>query len=187
MITLHPTYLFRFLPVALLALWVLQPVVAFAQATTSLSNDQLNVVSKQCSGTQISLEQLQKRDAVSRINRGRAYDQLMTQTSAFNSRLTFNKVSVPDLVPLTGELQSHIDQFRAVSDKQYLEHLINATKFDCKAKPAEFYALILQVRDDRDKVVAEISKIDELMAKYREALVKYQGTLPVEQEGNNAR
>lgn len=164
-----------------------QPVFVSAQA---LSPQQLSHISSRCASAQISLQQLQKRDAVSRINRGRAYDQLMAQISAMNSRLAFNKISISsELVPLSGELQTHIDRFRKVTDKEYLDHLVTLSKFNCRDKPLEFYQQLIVVREDRNRVVAEVAKIDELIGRYREVLAGYQAQLRLaeQEQGTNAQ
>lgn len=166
-----------FLVLALVVVLLLQPMVALAQSV-ELSQDRLNEIRNRCSNAQISLQQLRKRDAVSRINRGRAYDQMMMQMSAFNSRLAYNNISMPELLAISSELQSHIDKFRSISDNQYLTRLENAIRINCKAQPAEFYDLIVKTREDRDKVAIEIDAINELMTKYRQQLVQYQASLP---------
>lgn len=162
---------------ALAILLFLQPMLVSAQAT-ELSQERLAEIKQGCGSAQISLQQLQKRDAVSRINRGRAYDQLVSQITAMNSRLAYNNVNLPELVAISKELQAHIDQFRFIADKQYLEHLVSAIKVNCKDKPAEFYTQLRQAREERDKVVSEVDSIDQLIATYRETLAKYQASLP---------
>lgn len=166
----------------LASLFALQPAMVAAQTPPA---DQLEHIVSRCSSVQISLQQLQKRDAVARINRGRAYDQQINQISAMNSRLAFNKVSIPELVPLTGELQQRIDRFRSVTDKEYLERLITLARFDCKAKPAEFYQQLVVVREDRNKVAAEIAKIEELITQYRDVLAVYQAQLKATEEAGD--
>jgi hypothetical protein len=167
-----------------LLLLALQPVEVAAQTVMPLTAEEISLIPQHCSSAQINLEELLKRDAVSRINRGRDYDETITQVTAMNSRIAYNKVNVPDLLTIASEMQLHIDRFRSVSDKEYLEHLDAAIKFDCKGKPADFYSLIQQLRDDRNRVVAEITKLDELIGQYRQALVAYQQTLPQKEQPN---
>ena len=138
----------------------------------SLSNEMLDTIRARCSSSQFALQQIEKRDAVSRINRGRAYDQMLRQLSAFNSRFAYNKISSPDLIQYTTELQDAIDAFRTSYDR-YDTDITNALKVNCKEKPSEYYAVILKAREDRNTVGAQVSKIEELTAKYREAIVKY--------------
>lgn len=145
--------------------------VAIAQSD-SLSDDMLDTIRARCSNSQFALQQIEKRDAVSRINRGRAYDQMLRQLSAFNSRFAYNKISSPDLIQYTTELQDAVDAFRNSYDR-YDTDIANALKVNCKEKPSEYYTLIVKAREDRNTVGAQVSKIEELMGKYREAIVKY--------------
>jgi hypothetical protein len=147
--------------------------VVSAQSDSDMTSDKLELVKARCSSSQFALQQIEKRDAVSRINRGRAYDQMLRQVSSFNSRFTYNKISAPDLVQLTSDLQTAVDTFRANYDK-YDTDISDALKIDCKQKPADYYNMILKARDDRAAVGDEVNKIVDLMAQYRTAIVTYQ-------------
>src|SRR6266550_2796150 len=80
-----------------------------AQSAEAPSDD---LIKSKCSNSQFALQQIEKRDAVSRINRGRSYDQMLRQVSAFNSRFAYNKISSPDLIQLTSDIQGAVDAFR---------------------------------------------------------------------------
>lgn len=155
-------------------------VLAFNAAANAqsagLAADKLNLIKSQCSNSQFALQQIEKRDAVSRINRGRAYDQMLRQTSAFNSRFAYNKISSPDLIQFTSDLQSAVDAFRADYD-HYDTDVSDALKVDCKQKPSDYYNVILKARDDRSAVGGEVNQISDLIAQYRAAIVNYQEAL----------
>ncbi len=138
-----------------------------------LSEEMLDTIRARCSNSQFALQQIEKRDAVSRINRGRAYDQMLRQLSAFNSRFAYNKISSPDLIQYTTELQDAVNAFRSSYDR-YDTDIANALKINCKDKPSEYYAVIVKSREDRNTVGAQVSKIEGLVTKYREAIVKYE-------------
>ena len=142
--------------------------------SADISSDKLDIVRSQCSSSQFALQQIEKRDAVSRINRGRDYDQMLRQVSAFNSRFAYNKISSPDLIQLTANIQSAVDAFRANYDT-YDTDLSDAMKIDCKQKPADYYNMIVKARDDRNSVGDQVTKIADLMSQYRAAIVSYQG------------
>ena len=146
--------------------------VASAQSE-DLTTDKLDLIKSQCTNSQFSLGQIEKRDAVSRINRGRAYDQMLRQTSALNSRFAYNKISSPDLIQITSDLQNAVDTFRANYDR-YDTDIGDALKVDCKQKPADYYNLILKARDDRNDIGQEVDKINDLAAQYRATVVSYQ-------------
>jgi len=149
---------------------------AVALAENDIPQDKLNIIQQRCTNSQFILQQIEKRDAVSRINRGRAYDQMLRQISALNSRFAYNKISSPDLIQLTAQLQAAVDKFRANYDR-YDSDLTDAMRIDCKAKPADYYNIINQARSDRTSVGDEVKAVGGLMTEYREAVVKYKDTL----------
>ncbi len=149
---------------------------AVVRAETDVSSDMLDMIRSRCSNSQFALQEIQKRDAVSRINRGRDYDQMLRQISAFNSRFTYNKINTPDLIDLTTQLQGAVDTFRSNYD-HYDTDLSDALRVDCKQKPADYYAVIVKARDDRNAVGDQVTKIVDLMNQYRGAIAKYRETV----------
>jgi predicted nucleic acid-binding Zn-ribbon protein len=154
---------------------MLAPLSVVAQ-TVTLTPVQLDAIRQNCTSMQLTLQQLQKRDEVSRINRGRAYDQLLNQITAFNSRLAYNKISLPQLSQITANLQSSIDRFRTAYSA-YDESLSGTIKSDCKNHPADFYNRIQTSRDQRTVLGTQVTQVEQLSALYRDELAKYQATL----------
>ncbi len=161
---------------AVLAVGLFGASAVFAQTGADISPEKLSVIVQHCSSSQFALQQIEKRDAVSRINRGRDYDQMLRQVSAMNSRFAYNKISAPDMLQITSDMQSHIDKFRANYDK-YDTDLTNAAAIDCKSKPADYYDVVTHARDDRNAVGDEVQTINDLTNQYRSALVKYKDTV----------
>lgn len=157
------------------------PLTAAAESM-ALPQAQVDVIRQNCTTAQQTLTELEKRDAVARINRGRAYDMMVQQISAFNSRLAYNKVSLPQMVQLASDLQSHIDHFRNLYTA-YDSLLTSAIKMNCKDKPNDFYASVVQARDQRAAVGEEVAQLEHLSAQYRTEIVNYQNTLPVSTGG----
>lgn len=155
---------------------VFVPSVLYAQDVTSLSSSQLEEVKSNCVATQNILSKLQKRDAVSRINRGRAYDLLVRQIIAFDDRLSYNKIDLPKVQQLGSDYQTGVDRFRELY-YTYDNFLTEAIKADCKSTPQEFYGIIQSVRSARNSVGAQVTKLGEIAASYRAEVVKYQNTL----------
>lgn len=151
-------------------------VAGFAQASVSLGDDKLETIRTRCSNSQFALQQIEKRDAVSRINRGRDYDQMLRQISAFNSRFAYNKINMPDLVQTSSDLQNAVNDFRASYDT-YDNDIASALKVNCKQDPSQYYGYIVQARTDRAVIGEKVKLINELTAKYRAAIVAYQETL----------
>lgn len=152
------------------------PPLAVLAETTSLSQNQLDSIRLNCKNAQLTMQQLQKNDAVARINRGRAYDLMLNQISAFNSRLAYNKIVQPQFVQLASDLQNQIDTFRTAYNT-YDGSLSDAIRVDCKGKPTDFYDLIVTTRQQRMNMGSIVSQIEQLSASYRDELVKYQTSL----------
>jgi len=146
--------------------------VVIAQSSSDVSADLIETIRARCSNSQFALQQIEKRDAVSRINRGRSYDQMLRQVSAFNSRFTYNKINEPKLVEITSSLQKGVDEFRASYD-HYDTDISDALKVNCRDKPAEYYAVIVRAREDRNTVGQQVQKIEQLMQDYRAAVAAY--------------
>jgi LPS O-antigen subunit length determinant protein (WzzB/FepE family) len=148
---------------------------AVVSAQTDLSSELLDTIRSRCSNSQFALQQIEKRDAVSRINRGRAYDQMLRQVSAMNSRFAYNKVSSPDLIQITTSLQQGVDTFRAGYDR-YDTDISDALKVNCKDKPADYYSVIVKARADRTAVGDQVNGINDLMKQYRDVVLRYKET-----------
>lgn len=151
-------------------------IAASAQSSTTLSSDMLETIRDRCTNSQFALQQIEKRDAVSRINRGRAYDQMLRQLFALNSRFAYNKISSPELIQITTDIQKAVDEFRAQYDR-YDTDIADALKIDCRQKPADYYDIIIRAREDRNAVGAQVRKIEQLAKGYREAVVVHQEAL----------
>jgi hypothetical protein len=162
------------------AVLIIAPLVA--QKGNALSDSQLSIVGQNCSGIQLSLQELQKRDAVSRINRGRAYDQLLREVTSFNSRLDYNKINLPQLVQISNDLQTNVDGFRSAYSR-YDEQLDNAIKSKCKDDPLGFYNTIVKARNQREIVGAAVTTLENLEGQYKDELVRYQDTLKAPTQG----
>ncbi|MGD8373245.1 MAG: hypothetical protein PVI21_00075 [Candidatus Woesebacteria bacterium] len=152
------------------------PIAAYAQDVTWLSGNQLEEVKSNCIATQNVLSKLQKRDAVSRINRGRAYDLLARQIIAFDDRLSYNKIDLPKVQQLGSDYQKGVDSFRELY-YTYDNLLTDAIKMDCKATPQEFYNIIQSARTARSSIGVQIAKLEDVTTAYRAEIVKYQNTL----------
>lgn len=152
------------------------PGAVMAETTAEITADKLDIIQQNCAISQTILQQLVKSDAVTRINRGRSYDQLLHQISALNSRFSTNKVQVPNLTDRTSDIQNGINSFRSNYDK-YSDDISSAVKVDCKNKPADFYQLVQKARGDRAAIGSDIDYINQQLDKYRMALVNYQADL----------
>lgn len=160
--------------ILLLAL-LLQPLHALAQPLV-LTPEQIEALGSTCSTVQVKLQKLQRSDAVSRINHGRDYDQLLNQVAAFNSRLVYNKISLLQFGQIASDMQATVEQFRSAYNTYYasLEAAINSR---CRDDPAEFYNQTVKAREQRVVVHATIGVLEAMIAKYRDEVQQYRATL----------
>jgi hypothetical protein len=161
---------------AIAAVAALGMVRVVTAQSSDITQEKLDTIQQRCSSSQLAVQQIEKLGAVSRINRGRAYDQMLRQVSAFNSRLAYNNVSSPELIDLTGQLQTAVNKFRDAFN-QYDTDLSDSLKVNCKDKPADYYNMIVRAREDRSVVGEQVKAIVGLTSQYREALVKYGDTI----------
>lgn len=162
---------------SLAALVIVAASLTNSAGALEVDPQKLTEIRQNCTSAQINLKQLQKRDAVSRINRGRAYDSLLRQVSALNSRFAYNKITSVDFVQISTDLQNRIDQFREVYS-DYDEQLSHAISIDCKQQTTKFYEYIVEARNQRTALAAEVTAITNLAEQYRTKLVEYQTSLP---------
>jgi len=160
---------------AVIAVLAVQPAYLLAQPLV-LTSEQLDALGTSCSTVQISLQKLQRSDAVSRINHGRDYDQLLKQVGAFNGRLAYNKINLPQLSQIASDMQATVEQFRTIYNS-YDALLDSAINRRCQDDPADFYNQIVKARDQRDTVYATIGVLDAMIVKYRDEVQKYRTTL----------
>jgi len=158
-----------------LAAYMAAPIAAFAQAA-SLTSDQLQAISANCDNIKVSLNQLDRTDTVARINRGRDYDQVLMQITAFDNRLAHNKIDTSEFAQVATLLQASVDQFRAEYNT-YENQLSVAAGADCKSKPLDFYADLVKARESRSAVAGQVATIASVMADYRSVVSKYQAAL----------
>lgn len=161
----------RTLITAMLVVLVL-PTMASAQAQV-LTPEKTDVIIANCSVAQHFLTQQQKRDAVARINYGRAYEGVSRQIGALNSRLAYNKVDAIDAVQGASDFRAAFDRFKA-SYNRYDDLLHDALRTDCQAKPVEFYNLLERARQERVTVDSDTAEISQILVNYRETLVRQQ-------------
>ena len=122
-----------------------------------------------CRNAQVVLGQLEKADAVQRINRGRLYNNVLNLLFAMNARLSVNRILATDLTDITQNFSTGFANFRNDYDKydDSLNDLINA---DCVAQPDDFYNQLNNVRADRAKLASDVANLDNLINNYKTGL-----------------
>jgi hypothetical protein len=119
-----------------------------------------------CQSAQSIINQVEKADAVARINRGRAYNETLNLLFAMNTRLASNKIAAPKLTELTSEFEHQLTIFRDDYDN-YDDILNSAIKTNCHQRPAEFYKQLVNARDSRIKLATDVTNLSQLIDSYK--------------------
>lgn len=157
--------------VILTASFIAEPV----SAQQSLQADQIEKVRQACQRQQVNLRNLQKRDTVLRINRGRLYDVTLRQTGAFVARLQANKVEAPKLIELDASMRQTFLRFKTDYDT-YGNYLGKAIEVDCQATPTEFYGYIDAAASARVVIGQDVATFKSQLNEYIGAMAALRDT-----------
>ena len=153
----------------------LLPLALHAQ--NSLDPARLQAIRQNCATIQTILSQQQKRDLVTRTNRGRGYEAQNKQIDALQRRLIANNIASPALDPLVREYKDRVDAFRQAYVR-YDDHMTVIRQVDCREKPDTFATLLAELKVMRQEVGVEVVKGDEVLARLRQSLVDLKAILP---------
>lgn len=141
------------------------PQAAYAQ--TSLPEEQIERISRNCVTVQTMLSRLHASDALLRVNRGRLYENISTKLMApLNSRIALSRLEGLKLTATTLEYDRQIDVFRA-SYIAYEEAMSHTLKINCAEKPVEFYESIVSTREKRQRLHADTETLTTLIEAYK--------------------
>lgn len=156
--------------VALFAL----PYAAQAQTATA---QRYQIISNHCQDLHNLIDQLQRRDLVSRTNLGREYESIDNQLSAFNTRIRNNNLDSQPFAQLLGQFNDAANQLREAY-VHYDDGLNKLENIDCQKKPADFDAQLAQTRQLRDATEGAASRALAITGQYRDLVAQLQATLP---------
>lgn len=170
----------RFISVLVLVTIFAAPVAVRAQDLT-VAREQL--ISERCVSLKLLLDELQRRDLVSRTNLGREYENSARLFSAFTQRVKNNNLSPQPFEQLASQFTNATAQFRSAY-VQYDDTMIELQKIDCKSKPADFDTQLTRTREFRDATEGASTHAAALTGQFRTQMVQLQAELPP-QKGNN--
>jgi hypothetical protein len=152
---------------AIISLLIIASSVAVPRALAAPDDA---TIAANCQQAQSTLRQIQKTDAVARINRGRAYSDILNDLLfTMNARLANNRLPTPHLSEITSEFQARLTNFRGNYD-HYDDSLNAASGHNCVDNPAEFYEKLEKARTDRATVASDIERLDQLTRDYQTEL-----------------
>ena len=144
-------------------------IVGTFATSRALAMPDFAAISAHCRDAQNLMSQLEKVDAVQRINRGRLYTDTLNLLFAMNARLSANHLVATDLAQITSDFANGFSTFRDDYDR-YDDSLNNAINVDCANNPQTFYDQLTVARGQRAQLAADIANLDQLLKNYQTTL-----------------
>lgn len=132
---------------------------------------------ERCDTVEATIRRLHTTDSLLRVNTGQVYNDISANLIAkLNGRLAINRIDSTELV----EIANQFEQARAIFSSNYNsyeESIASLTKINCKNNTAEYYAQLLEARENRQKLAVSVEDLNNLVSDYRVAVEKLQGDL----------
>jgi hypothetical protein len=156
---------------------VLFPTIAWAQQS-ALTSKHIEKIRQNCLSAQVTLQRIQYSDIAVRINRGQAYDVMMTKfITPFNSRAALNHVSeTSTLTAKTEAFEAALSQFR----KHYVayeETLSSTLQIRCQDRPVAFYDSLETTRTLRAQLSEDVDRIQSAVTDYTKVVTSIEERL----------
>ena len=133
--------------IAIMAMAAMLLADVFASRVALAMPDE-NFIRNNCLVAQSTLSQIEKADAVVRINRGYDYNEILGLMFAMNARLAANRITAPELTTITDNFSREFDSFRNHYDT-YDDVVSTAINIKCTDRPADFYNQLEKARAAR--------------------------------------
>lgn len=131
-----------------------------------LTDRQIDIIRANCLSAQSTMQQLQRSEAATRVNRGRGYESISKLMAALNSRVALKKLNAPGLNSSTAEMQKRFNSFKD-DYSTYEDSLNTLVKMPCSEQPVTFYDTLTNVRQLRARVADDIDGINEMLDNYQ--------------------
>lgn len=162
-------------------LTILASPMVSAQAQP-LTDEHIAAIRAGCTNALRGMLQVQKSEAVTRVNRGRAYETLLRSTAAFNSRIVLNKLDAPALISTSAKMEGNFTQFRD-HYLEYADRVDAALDINCKDAPVTFYDALTRARDARALVATDVRDMEALLDEYQKGLDELKLVLATQEAG----
>ncbi len=131
-----------------------------------LTDEQRARVQAECAQIKGSLSQLHASDALLRVNRGQVYESLSSRLMVpFNARLSSAGLDNKAMTTHTTQYASALNSFRT-HYIAYEQKLSEALRIDCRKEPDTFYQAVIDARELRNTVHADIEKLHAIITDY---------------------
>lgn len=155
------------------------PYAAEAQTANA---QRYQLISSRCQELHSLIDQLQRRDLVSRTNLGREYESIDNQLTAFNTRIHNNNLDNQPFVQLLTQFDDAANQFRDTY-VHYDDSLNSLQNIDCQKNPADFDNQLTQARTLRSATEDAAQRAQDVLGQYRTLTQTLQTQLPDQQAG----
>lgn len=152
----------------LLASLVVLPLNASAEQV-ELDDAKKNIITQNCVTSQVNLQRIQYSDTATRVNRGQAYEALLSQLmTPLNSRTANNGLSgeAAQLTQITNSYQQTLRSFKKHYE-QYDDAIKSSIKTRCQKKPQEFYNYLKEAQRLRTSISEDVTILDQKIEEYR--------------------
>lgn len=136
-----------------------------AAQKAELSPEMVEAIKDHCASAQSAVQRTQKSDLVTRTNRGRSYEYLLSLMASLNSRIALNKLSQPRMVEVTSLLQSNFESFHN-DYTSYTASVDQLLRIDCEKEPENFYKALEDVREKRASLASGTVEMRKLIDEY---------------------
>ena len=145
----------------------LAPVAVWAQQSTPTAAH-IEKIRQNCLSAQVTMQRIQYSDVAIRINRGQAYDTLLSKLMApFNSRVALNRLGqAPQLSDKTNVVEMALADFK----KHYVEYedTLSATlNIKCQDRPVAFYDSLNRTRELRASLASDLVRLRAALDEYK--------------------
>lgn len=152
----------------LLASLFVMPINATAEQV-ELDDAKKDIITQNCVTSQVNLQRIQYNDTATRVNRGQAYEALLSQLmTPLNSRTANNGLSgeAAQLTQITNSYQQALRNFKKHYE-QYDDAIKGAIKIRCQNKPQEFYNYLKEAQRLRASISQDVAFLDQKIEEYR--------------------
>lgn len=131
-----------------------------------LTDEQKSHIRSECTQIKGSLNQLHASDALLRVNRGQVYEAMSSKLmTPFNARLGSAGFDGKAMETHTTQYAAALADFRT-DYIQYEQKVAAALKTNCQQDPQQFYTTILEARELRKSVHADVQKLHRILSDY---------------------
>lgn len=143
-----------------------------AQSTT-LTQNQYELITGNCTALKSTLNQLHSNDALLRINAGQTYESILAKLMRrFNERVAYSNMNGDELEVVASNFELTLNTFRN-NYVTYERQLSLIMDIDCMTEPQVFYDALMLAREYRNQLHDNVLGLNQAMSQYSITLDKF--------------